>query len=84
MFSQSLVDLLNLAVTLSMAATPFLVLFNEKVIQHFQNENAPPEFDRIDEPGNPVIIAGFGRFGQVVRPPAAHEKDTVHGAGSRP
>ena len=65
-FSESLVDLLNLAVTLSMAATPLLVLFNEKVIQRFQQENAPPEFDRIDEPGNPVIIAGFGRFGQVV------------------
>ncbi|MHB8405539.1 MAG: monovalent cation:proton antiporter-2 (CPA2) family protein [Gammaproteobacteria bacterium] len=66
MFSQSLVDILNLAVTLSMAATPFLVLFNEKVIQRFQEENAPPPFDRIDEPGNPVVIAGFGRFGQVV------------------
>jgi len=65
-FTQSLVDLLNLAVTLSMAATPLLVLFNEKIIQRFQVENAPPEFDRIDEPGNPVIIAGFGRFGQVV------------------
>ncbi|MGH8397101.1 MAG: monovalent cation:proton antiporter-2 (CPA2) family protein [Gammaproteobacteria bacterium] len=65
-FSQSLVDILNLAVTLSMAATPFLVLFNEKVIQRFQEEHAPPEFDRIDEPGNPVVIAGFGRFGQIV------------------
>jgi len=66
MFSQSMVDLLNLAVTLSMAATPFLVLFNEKVIQRFQKEHAPPAFDNIDEPGNPVVIAGFGRFGQVV------------------
>jgi len=65
-FSQSMVDLLNLAVTLSMAATPFLVLFNEKVIQRFQKEHAPPAFDNIDEPGNPVVIAGFGRFGQVV------------------
>ncbi|MGA9852002.1 MAG: monovalent cation:proton antiporter-2 (CPA2) family protein [Gammaproteobacteria bacterium] len=65
-FSQPLVDVLNLAVTLSMAATPFLVLFNEKVIQRFQEEHAPPEFDRIDEPGNPVVIAGFGRFGQIV------------------
>lgn len=65
-FSQSLVDILNLAVTLSMAATPFLVLFNEKVIQRFQEEHAPPDFDRIDEPGNPVVIAGFGRFGQIV------------------
>lgn len=66
MFSKSLVDILNLTVTLSMAATPFLVLFNEKVVQRFQQENAPPDFDRIDEPGNPVVIAGFGRFGQIV------------------
>src|SRR5574337_83593 len=65
-FSRMLVDILNLAVTLSMAATPFLVLFNEKVIQRFQKEHAPPDFDRIDEPGNPVVIAGFGRFGQIV------------------
>jgi len=65
-FSRPVVDLLNLAVTLSMAATPFLVLFNEKVIQRHQKEHAPPAFDNIDERGNPVVIAGFGRFGQVV------------------
>ncbi|MDE2091084.1 MAG: monovalent cation:proton antiporter-2 (CPA2) family protein [Gammaproteobacteria bacterium] len=65
-FTQSVVDLLNLAVTLSMAITPLLVLFNEKIIQRFQKEHAPPAFDSIDEPGNPVVIAGFGRFGQVV------------------
>ncbi|MGH8281195.1 MAG: cation:proton antiporter, partial [Gammaproteobacteria bacterium] len=65
-FSQSLVDLLNLAVTLSMAATPFLVLFNEKIMARWEAKNAPPPFDRIDEPGNPVVIAGFGRFGQIV------------------
>src|SRR6185312_258582 len=66
LFDQHLTDLLNLAVTLSMAATPFLVLFNEKVVQHFLEERKEPEFDRIDEPANPVIIAGMGRFGQIV------------------
>ncbi|MHB8425043.1 MAG: monovalent cation:proton antiporter-2 (CPA2) family protein [Gammaproteobacteria bacterium] len=66
LFNQPAVDLLNLAVILSMAVTPFLILFDEKVIQRYQQDNAAPEFDRIDEPGNPVIIAGFGRFGQVV------------------
>ena len=65
-FSQSVVDFLNLTVSLSMAATPFLVLFNEKVIDRFQTRHATPAFDRIDEPGNPVVIAGFGRFGQVI------------------
>ncbi|HEX4300668.1 MAG TPA: monovalent cation:proton antiporter-2 (CPA2) family protein [Gammaproteobacteria bacterium] len=66
LFDRHLADLLNLAVTLSMAATPFLVLFNEKVVQHFLEQRKEPEFDRIDEPANPVIIAGMGRFGQIV------------------
>ncbi len=65
-FDQHLTDLLNLAVSLSMAATPFLVLFNERVVQPYLEERKEPEFDRIDEPANPVIIAGMGRFGQVV------------------
>jgi len=65
-FDQRLTDVLNLAVTLSMAATPFLVLFNERVIQHFLEERKEPEYDPIDEPANPVIVAGMGRFGQVV------------------
>jgi glutathione-regulated potassium-efflux system protein KefB len=65
-FGQHLADLLNLMVTLSMAATPLLVLLNERVIQPYLEERKEPEFDRIDEPGNPVIIAGFGRVGQIV------------------
>lgn len=66
LFDQRLTDLLNVAVTLSMAATPLLVLFNERLVQPFLQERKEPEFDRIDEPANPVIIAGFGRFGQIV------------------
>ncbi|TAN13392.1 MAG: glutathione-regulated potassium-efflux system protein KefB [Burkholderiaceae bacterium] len=65
-FSGALADLLNLAVTLSMASMPFLVLFNEHVLHRFAEQRKAPEFDRIDEPGNPVVIAGFGRFGQIV------------------
>jgi glutathione-regulated potassium-efflux system ancillary protein KefC/glutathione-regulated potassium-efflux system protein KefB len=66
LFDQHLTDLLNLAVTLSMAATPLLVLFNERFLDKFVEERKEPEFDPIDEPGNPVIIAGMGRFGQIV------------------
>lgn len=65
-FDSHVGDLLNVVVTLSMALTPFLVLFNEHVIAHYERERAAPEFDRIDEPATPVIIAGFGRFGQIV------------------
>ena len=66
LFDQHLTDLLNLAVTLSMAATPFLVLFNEKVLDRFVAERKEPEYDPIDAPANAVIIAGMGRFGQIV------------------
>jgi glutathione-regulated potassium-efflux system ancillary protein KefC/glutathione-regulated potassium-efflux system protein KefB len=60
-----LVGLLIVAVSLSMAATPLLLVLNEHVLKLGRREEPPP-FDFIDEPANPVIIAGFGRVGQVV------------------
>jgi glutathione-regulated potassium-efflux system protein KefB len=54
--------LLNAAVAVSMLTTPFLLLAYERVIGR---QLAPPESDVVDE-GHPVIVAGFGRFGQVV------------------
>jgi len=53
-------------VVLSMALTPILMIFNEKLLQpRFSSLDQRPESDTIDE-HNPVIIAGFGRFGQIV------------------
>jgi monovalent cation:proton antiporter-2 (CPA2) family protein len=54
-------------VAVSMALSPLLMLFNEKLIQpHFGTREADErEPDEIDE-NNPVIIAGFGRFGHIV------------------
>jgi len=54
-------------VALTMAATPILMLLNEKIVQprfgtREREERAP---DVVDEE-NPVIIAGFGSFGSVV------------------
>ena len=56
---------LTIAVALSMAATPLMLLLHDKVAawQAAASERAD---DAIDEPGNPVIIAGFGRYGQIV------------------
>jgi glutathione-regulated potassium-efflux system ancillary protein KefC len=54
-------------VALSMVTTPLLLLLYEKVIApRYINLDQPPEPDHIDEKGNPVIIAGFGRFGRTV------------------
>jgi glutathione-regulated potassium-efflux system ancillary protein KefC len=54
--------LLNAVVALSMATTPLLFILYERVVAR---RLAPSVADVRDE-GNPVIVAGFGRFGQVV------------------
>ncbi|MCC6301599.1 MAG: cation:proton antiporter [Gammaproteobacteria bacterium] len=64
---RELVDLLIVAVTLSMALTPLLYMLNERFLRRWLEGEAPPSFDTINEgEAHPVIIAGFGRVGQVV------------------
>ena len=60
-----LADLLVLAVTLSMMIGPLLLILYDALLSRFGAEPARP-FDEIDEGENRVIIAGFGRFGQIV------------------
>lgn len=55
-------NLLILAVTLSMLVTPPIYAL---VVWMRRAESAPP-YDEIDVPASPVIIAGFGAFGQIV------------------
>ncbi|MGB3364615.1 MAG: monovalent cation:proton antiporter-2 (CPA2) family protein [Thermodesulfobacteriota bacterium] len=63
---EHIADTLILVVALSMALTPILMIFNEKFLQPgFSTLDQRPESDTIDEK-NPVIIVGFGRFGQIV------------------
>jgi monovalent cation:proton antiporter-2 (CPA2) family protein len=54
-------------VAVSMALTPLLMLVNEKLVQprFGTRERAGREADAIDE-HNPVIVAGFGRFGHII------------------
>ncbi|MGD8868316.1 MAG: monovalent cation:proton antiporter-2 (CPA2) family protein [Gemmatimonadales bacterium] len=63
----SIANPLIAVVAITMAVTPLLMLLNERLIQpHFgTRERQRGEPDAIDE-HNPVIIAGFGRFGSVV------------------
>lgn len=57
--------LLNAVVTLSMLTTPLLVLlFNKLLAPRFGEQK--PEADKIEHDGRPVIVAGFGRMGQIV------------------
>ena len=57
-------SLLTLAVTLSMAATPLLLLIDDVIARSLKPE--PPEYEMPPEDERHVIIAGFGRFGQIV------------------
>jgi monovalent cation:proton antiporter-2 (CPA2) family protein len=58
-------DLLVLSVTLSMMIGPLLLILHDAYQDRWGGEPARP-FDGIDEGENRVIIAGFGRFGQIV------------------
>ena len=55
-----------LVVALSMAITPLLLLLNDRVITPLVHPEKALEHDQIEGNGNPVIIAGFGRFGVVM------------------
>jgi monovalent cation:proton antiporter-2 (CPA2) family protein len=59
-------DPLVAVVALSMAFTPLLMIINDRLVQpRFATPKTQRQADAIDEE-NPVIVAGFGRFGNVV------------------
>ena len=58
-------DLLVLAVTLSMLLGPLLLIAYEAISERATGAAAAP-YDSIEARDIPVIIAGFGRFGQIV------------------
>lgn len=67
LFDERTAGLLLLVVALSMAISPLLLIFNEKalapILSRRQNKT---EYDLVESSDNPIIIAGFGRFGLVV------------------
>ncbi|RHX92221.1 monovalent cation:proton antiporter-2 (CPA2) family protein [Leptospira stimsonii] len=58
-------DLVIAVVTLSMGLTPILGLMKDKISDVFFKKTEEQEADNIEEQ-NRVIIAGFGRFGQII------------------
>ncbi|MGE0621196.1 MAG: monovalent cation:proton antiporter-2 (CPA2) family protein [Pseudomonadales bacterium] len=56
-------DLAVLVITASMMLTP---AFGALIEQLLDRDREPLPFDEIDEPENPVVIAGFGRVGQII------------------
>lgn len=63
---QHTVSIMTAVVAISMALTPLILLVYERIIQPRFNVTAPNtrEADEIQEK-HPVIIAGFGRFGNI-------------------
>ncbi len=61
--SASLSEIGILVVTLSMVTTPLLVALGDKLLSRGEQVR---EFDAIDAPPKLVVIAGFGRFAQIV------------------
>jgi glutathione-regulated potassium-efflux system protein KefB len=59
-------ELLVLVVTVSMLLAPVAFAVQDRIVDPWLAQRQTPEFDAIDGPGNPVIIAGYGRVGQVV------------------
>jgi len=56
-----------MVVVLSMMLTPVTIILFEKYIQpRLSGTCDQREDDEIDQADNPVIIAGYGRFGQIV------------------
>jgi CPA2 family monovalent cation:H+ antiporter-2 len=65
---QNMVDIMIAVVAISMALTPVMLMLHEKVFQPWlgvKESVETKEADAIDEK-NPVIIAGFGHFGNTI------------------
>ncbi len=62
----SLSELLILVVTFSMALTPVLYLLYERSLAAWMRDTSDRPYDVPADEENQVIIAGFGRFGQIV------------------
>lgn len=60
------VDFLVLVVSVSMALTPLALLATDALSRRMAPPTQAREFDAIDEGDSQVVIAGFGRVGQIV------------------
>lgn len=61
----AMADRLTLAVALSMAAAPLLFMLNDWFARYAKKPDARP-YDPLPDDATPVVIAGFGRVGQMV------------------
>lgn len=60
------VALLNLVVALSMATTPFLMMFYDRILVRWLNSSVQVPDEKIESSDSPVILCGYGRVGGIV------------------
>lgn len=65
LMDSQLASILNASVTISMALTPLIFSINQKWFRRYSEMSEQP-YDNISSEDPDVIIAGFGRFGQIV------------------
>ncbi|PKO49975.1 MAG: hypothetical protein CVU28_14015, partial [Betaproteobacteria bacterium HGW-Betaproteobacteria-21] len=61
-----LVEQLTLSVALSMAIAPLLFIMGDRISARQAAKQADPPADEMPDEANPVVIAGFGRVGQII------------------
>lgn len=67
LFDQKMEEMLVVIVTLSMVVSPLLLLVKDFAFSRRATPvSKPQDFDKIEETDSQVIIAGFGRFGQII------------------
>jgi monovalent cation:proton antiporter-2 (CPA2) family protein len=62
----ALAEMLVIVVTISMIVSPLLMSLHTNVIEPRLAKPEPREFDKVESQDSRVIVAGFGRVGQIV------------------
>jgi glutathione-regulated potassium-efflux system ancillary protein KefC len=65
-FTEDTASMLVVVVALSMVVTPLVLMLYDRVAARREGANIKPDADAIEPNEDHVIIAGFGRFGQIV------------------
>lgn len=60
------ISILTMIVTISMAINPLISLVYDKYSERFSGAKVEPTYDNIPDESPHIIIAGYGRFGQMI------------------
>jgi monovalent cation:proton antiporter-2 (CPA2) family protein len=60
------INILTMIVTISMALNPLISLISDKLTAVLKTARIEPQYDNISDESPHIIIAGYGRFGQMI------------------